>query len=110
MAWTFAFHAVNVSGPVKHGRSFFLCDLGRRGLRRRPAIDGHAVLEAQVIGDGRAIGGGVLRVVAHLVEHDETGAEAEGFGDVMGDHEDGHAGLAPDRQQQRLHVGADAGV
>ena len=43
----------------------------------------------------------MLRIVPHLVEDEQPRAEPEGLGDVVGDHEDGHAGLAPERQQQR---------
>ena len=55
-----------------------------------------AAFQRQIIGDRRAIGGGVLRIVPHLVEDDEARAEPEGFGNVVRHHEDGHAGLLPD--------------
>ena len=52
-------------------------------------------VERQVVGDGRRAG----RIVGpDAVEDDEPGAELEGLGDVVGDHEDGHAGVAPERR------------
>jgi len=51
-----------------------------------------------------------LRVVPHLVEGQHPGAELERLLEVVGDHEDGHSGLAPQPQHQRVHVVADAGV
>ncbi len=51
-----------------------------------------------------------MRVVADLVEHQQAGAEVEAFGQVVGDHEYGQFRLAPQLQQQVMHVLANAGV
>ena len=75
-------------------------------LGRSPVL----AVERQIVGDRRAVGGRELRIVTHLVEDEHAGAELEGLGDVVGDHEHGHAVLAPERGQQLLHVDADAGI
>ncbi len=59
------------------------------------------LFSGKIIGDRRAIGGRVLRIVPHLVEDEQARAELERLGDVVRDHEDGHAGFAPDGQQKR---------
>jgi hypothetical protein len=62
---------------------------GRPGqLERNAAVPG-----VEIVGDRRAIGGGVVRVPAHLVEDQHPVTQLERLGQVVGDHEDGHLRL-----------------
>jgi hypothetical protein len=51
-----------------------------------------------------------VRVAAHPIEGEDPGPELERLADVVGDHEHGHAGSAPQPQEQLVHVGPDAGI
>ena len=51
-----------------------------------------------------------LRVDAVLVERDQPRAEREGLLDIVGDHDDGHAAVAPERHDQLVHLRARAGI
>jgi len=63
-----------------------------------------------VVGNGGAEAPRGLRVEAHLVEHQQAGAELEAFLEVVGDHEDVHLVAFPQLQDQLVHVGRQAGI
>ena len=66
--------------------------------------DAAVAVQWNVVGNACAIGAGGVRVEAHLVEHQQTGAEAEAFGQVVGDHEHCQPGFTPQLQEQLVHL------
>ena len=102
MAW------VPPLGFVAEDRQRLVERLRRGGRLLGDAARGAAVpIERQVVGDGGEQVGSLGRT---LVENDQPSAELEGLGDVVGDHEHRHAGVAPERRGELLHIAADAGV
>ncbi len=67
-------------------------------------------VQIEIVGDRRAVAARRLRVATRPVERDQPRPEAEGFLDVVGDHDDGHPELAPQRLDQRVHLRARAGI
>lgn len=84
----------------------------RRGAaaRPRPWRPPRSQVERDVVGDAGAIGLRRLGIDAHLVEHQQSRAEMESLRQIVGHHEDRQPGLAPELEQQRVHVLAYAGV
>ena len=48
--------------------------------------------------------------MTHFVEHQHSGAQFEGFGNIVRDHEYGHRQFLPEPQQQFVHICTDAGI
>ena len=54
--------------------------------------------DRQVVGDGGTKCLWVMGIVAHLVEHQQSGAQVKTFLQIVGHHEDGGAGFLPEFQ------------
>ena len=79
-------------------------------LREAEHGDGAVALQVEIVSDDGAEPSRCLRVEARTVEGDQTRAERKGFLQIMRHHEDGHAALAPERADERVHLGARAGI
>src|SRR5215468_6886733 len=68
--------------------------------------DRAAAAQIEIVGDDRSIAAGRLRIKPRAIECDKARAKPEGFRDVVRDHDHGHAELAPQRADERVHLGA----
>ncbi len=84
--------------------------VGIERLREAEHRNGAVAGQIEIVGDDGAEPSRRLRVDARAVEGDQPRAEREGFLEVVRHHQDGHAALAPERADERVHLRARAGI